>query len=137
MKLHTVSNLDNAGTILRKRGLEPNGRVQRFFTGECARRMDKYIPFQQGILKDTRIIDPDRITYITPYAKFQYYGKVMVGIKSGSPWAEKGERKVVTARDLKHHGAPTRGPFWDKRMWEAQKTTILNSVAKMAGGTVE
>ena len=32
------------------------------------------------------------------YAHFQWKGKVMVGKKSGSPWAKRGETKIYTSR---------------------------------------
>lgn len=130
-------NMSDAATILRKRGLEPNGRVQQFFTSECARYMDDYIPMQQGTLKNQRVIRLKEIEYTAPYARFHYYGKVMIGIHSRSAWAKQGERKIVTEKDLKHHGAPMRGPFWDKRMWADKKTEILNAVAKLAGGKAQ
>jgi hypothetical protein len=129
-----VSNLDNAEKMLKKRGLEVNGRVQRIFTLMCAREMDPYIPMQQGVLKNSRIIKSDSVIYNGPYARFHYHGKVMVGIHSRSPFARKGERKVVTKRDLQHHGAPKRGPFWDRRMWTDKKTKIIADVAIAAGG---
>jgi len=135
--IQVVANLDNSGKMLRKRGLEPNGRVQQLFTNECAREMDPYIPFQSGPLKNSRIISPDSITYNQPYAKFHYFGKVMVGIHSRSAWAKQGERKVVTDRDLQHHGASKRGPFWDKRMWADKKGKIVNTVANAAGGVAD
>lgn len=55
-------------------GIEPNGRVQRFFTDTCYRYMDKYIPKDTGDLR--RIVDKgiDYITYESPYAKIQYEG---------------------------------------------------------------
>jgi len=74
--MHVVVNMADAGEMLRKRGLETDGRVQQFFTNECAKHMDPYIPFQVGALKNTRIIKPDSITYNTIYARFHYYGKV-------------------------------------------------------------
>lgn len=39
-----------------------------------------------------------------PYGRFLYEGKVMIGEKSRSPWAKKGEKKVVTGRDLTYSG---------------------------------
>lgn len=135
--MKVVTNLDDVSTMLKKRGLEPNGRVQKLFTTTCAKEMDPYVPMQQGILKITRIIGTDSVTYNSPYAKFQYYGKVMIGVKSRRVFADKGERKVVTGRDLKYHGAPKRGKLWDKRMWADKKNKILNDVAKSAGGKAE
>jgi hypothetical protein len=132
-------NLDDAYTMLKKRGLEPNGDVQQKFTNECARKMDAYVPMSAGAgahMKNPplRVIEKDRIIFNTPYARFQYYGKVMIGIYSRSPWAMSGERKIVTNRDLTYHGAPMRGKMWDKRMWADKKTVIIDNVAKAAGG---
>ena len=39
-----------------------------------------------------------------PYGRFLYEGKVMIGEKSRSPWAKKGEKKVVTGRNLTYSG---------------------------------
>lgn len=127
MKMTVMTNLDDAGTMLRKRGLEPNGRVQKLFTNEVARQSDPYVPMQQGILKNTRIIQDDVIIYNGPYARYHYHGKVMVG---RAP-------KKLTDRDLKHHGAPKRGPYWDKRMWKDKKAVLVTKIAMEAGGTPE
>ena len=40
------------------------------------------------------------ITWDTPYAHFQWFGKVMIGVKSHNPWAHKYEKKVYTNRNL-------------------------------------
>ena len=41
--------------ILKTRGLQVGGPAQRFFTGEFRRKMDPYVPFLTGVLKDTAI----------------------------------------------------------------------------------
>ncbi len=135
--MKVVVNMNSAAEMLRRRGLEPGGRVQKLFTNECARHMDPYVPMQTGILKNTRDIEDDGVTYRGPYAQFQYYGKVMVGVRSRSAWAKPGERKVVTDKDLTYHGAPMRGPLWDVRMWADRGRAILNAIAKAAGGKAE
>jgi hypothetical protein len=134
MKVSVSVQIDGVDTLLKKRGLEPGGRIQKLFTARCAAEMDPYVPMQQGTLKNIHIIDDDSVTYNTPYARFHYYGKVMVGITSRSAYAKAGERKEVTAKDIKHHGAPKRGPFWDRRMWADKKTKIVSDIAKAAGG---
>ena len=131
------THLDDVGTMLRKRGLEANGRVQRIFTQTVAKELDPFVPMQTGILKNTRIIGVDSITYNGPYARFHYHGKLMVGIITHSAWAKSGERKILTETDLVHHGAPKRGPYWDVRMWPERSRVILNVVARAAGGTPE
>lgn len=45
------------------------------------------------------------VAAVPPYGRFLYEGKVMVGEKSRSPWAKKGEKKVVTGKNLTYsHG---------------------------------
>lgn len=55
-------------------GLEPNGRVQKFFTNTCYKHMDKYVPYRDGNLRTIVDIQPDSITYESPYAHAQYVG---------------------------------------------------------------
>ena len=50
-------------------GIEPNGKVQKFFTNTCYRYMDKYVPKDTGTLRETVTIDSDRITYEQEYAR--------------------------------------------------------------------
>ena len=61
-------------------GIEPNGRVQKFFTNTCYRYMDKYVPKDTGILREVVDMQADSITYQSPYAHAQY-----MGIVNGSP----------------------------------------------------
>lgn len=70
MKMKPIS------TIKANLGIEPNGRVQRFFTDTCRRYMDKFIPKDTGNLRRTWDMGADYITYEQPYAEIQYYGKI-------------------------------------------------------------
>ncbi len=55
-----------------------------------------------------------------PYGKFQYEGKVMIGEETGSPFARKNEKKVVTDRSLdqQHGGHPYAVPHWFEVAWK-------------------
>ena len=140
-----VTNIDDVGKMLRKRGLEPNGRVQKYFTVRCAAEMDRYVPFQSGMLKNTRTIGSDSVKYNSPHARMMYYGKVMVDPKTGAAgfltaegWrSRKGVKKIVSTRDFNYNGAPLRGKLWDIRMWATNKQKIISGVAAMAGGTAK
>jgi hypothetical protein len=63
-------------------GIEPNGRVQKFFTATCAKHMDRYVPADNYNLRETVILNgeptsnvkTDTITYTQPYAHAQYVG---------------------------------------------------------------
>ena len=92
-------------------GIEPNGRVQRFFTNTCVKHMDKYVPMDQGDLRTNIFIDNDSVTYESPYARYQYYGI-----------REDGTHKVM------NYTTPGTGPYWDKRMWSAEGLDVTREV---------
>ena len=107
--------------------------AQKFVDSECIRLMAPYTPFLTGMLEKSAIlgtkIGEGEIHQIAPYAKYQYYGKLMVSSKTGSPWS-KGEKKILTERDLNYTKAmhPLAGPFWFERM----KTDHLNKILQGA-----
>ena len=90
-------------------GIEPNGRVQKFFTNTCYRYMDKYVPKDTGALRETVTIDSNSITYEQPYAHAQYIGEVNGG-------------QVV------NYTTPGTGPYWDERMKSADMQNVVAEV---------
>jgi hypothetical protein len=67
-----------------------------------------------------------------PYGRFLYEGKVMIGEKSRSPWAKKGEKKVVTDRKLTYSGGGQ--AHWLNAAKAADGDEWVNLVKKTAGG---
>lgn len=117
--------------------------VQRFVDSECIRLMTPYTPMLTGFLFKTPSlttqIGTGNIEYIgCIYARFQYYGKVMVSPITGSSWAMKGEKKVLTGRDLTYNKSqhPLAGAFWFERMKKAYGDEILRGAGKIAGAKV-
>lgn len=96
-------------------GIEPNGKVQKYFTERCYTYMDKYVPKDLGNLRENVDITADSITYQSIYAKPQYKG-----IVNGSP--------------VKNYTTPGTGPYWDKRMVSADMKDIVKEVQKYAEG---
>ena len=94
-------------------GIEPNGRVQKFFQNTCYKHMDKYVPKDEGNLRtNVDLSNPTQIVYESkPYAEIQYYG-----IINGKPIPED------------HYTTPGTGPYWDKRMWSAEKQDVVREV---------
>jgi len=89
--------------------------------------MNPYIPMDNGILRRNKSYPSNHeIKYISPYAKYQYYGKLMLA-KNGSSWAKKGEKKVLTSRNLKYHTFGT-GPKWNELMMQRNKNTLIKDV---------
>lgn len=114
--------------------------AQKFIDSECIRCMVKYTPMRNGIMMKSPVlgtkIGSGHIFYGSPYARFQYYGKVMVSRITGSPWARKGESKVLTSRPLsydktRHQNAQ---PMWFEVMKAEKGEAILRGAAKIAGG---
>ena len=86
-------------------GIEPNGRVQKYFTARCYQHMDKYVPKDTGNLRENVILDSDSITYQSPYAHAQYVG--------------------YTKGPVLNYTTPGTGPYWDKRMVSAEIQDVV------------
>lgn len=112
-------NIKPTSVIKARLGLEPNGKVHKWFTNTCALHMDKYVPWDTGALAETVVVNgtttsnvtTDTITYEQPYAKYVYYD-----IRDG---------KELNYQTDVHENA---GPYWDKRMWSAEKDIVVKEV---------
>lgn len=115
-------------TILTRMGVKPDGDVQMFVTNTVNRRIIRYMPFRSGALstKLKHIKSATEIEVLGPYARYQYYGKVMEG---PAP-------KVVTDRDLKYDKTknPLAGPFWDRRLIANEGAQIAGEVRRYVSG---
>ena len=128
----------NTSTIKARLGIEPNGRVQKYFQDTCYRYMDKYVPRDDGNLRrNVDLSDSTKIVYESPYAHYQYEGKLYV-MENGkgayySPdygfWSVKGVAKQPTNIDLVYHTAGT-GHHWDERMKSAEMDDVIDKVQK-------
>lgn len=112
--------------------------VQKYVDSECIRLMVPYTPMQNGILMKAAVlgtkIGSGRIYYNSPYARYQYYGKLMVSSVTGSAYARSGESKVLTDKDLKYdtsrHSQAQR--LWFEAMKSDKKEQILRGAAAVA-----
>lgn len=129
MKLNPISK------IKADLGINPDGRVQAFFTDTCKKHMDKYVPKDTGILSENVDVGKNHITYESPYARYQYNGKKMV-MENGKGayyrpdygfWSARGKSKKLTTEALHYHTAGT-GPYWDKKMVSAEIQEVIKEV---------
>ncbi len=120
-------DLPTADYVINKFGFEEGGEVQRFIDSEVIRLSDPYVPFQTGALKSSALqythVGSGVVTYHTPYAHFQWVGRVMRWpTGTGTTYAPQGEHKVYSTipgrSELTYQGAPRRGKEWVKRMIE-------------------
>lgn len=123
-------------TIYRSLGLEDKGKVQLFLGKTVADNLKKYVSFKSGTQE--RSVDyingGKQVIINVPYAQFQAGGKVMIGVHSHSPWAKRGERKIVIDKNLKYHSGALRGAHPFERMKADKGQSILNQTAKFARG---
>lgn len=54
-----------------------------------------------------------RVVFPGPYGRFQYGGKVMIDPDTGSPWARKGVKKVLTDRPLTYSNPQATDHWFD------------------------
>lgn len=69
----------------------------------------------------------------SPMGRFLYEGKVMVDPVTGSPWARKGAKKVVTERPLTY-GNPKATPHWFDTAKKVHRKAWVKEVKQIAGG---
>lgn len=114
-------NLKPTSMIKARLGLEPNGRVQKYFTKRCADYMDKYVPFDEGNLADYRI-EGTNIVYEQKYARYQYKGQ-----------REDGSHQINEAnRNRDYH--PLATSYWDRKMVSAEMPDLVKEVQDYARG---
>lgn len=124
--------------LIRERGLYNGGRVQKFIDQEVIRLMDPYTPHLNGVLiKSATIgtkIGSGLVQQNAPYARYQYYGKLMVSSLTGSSYAVHGESKVLTNKDLVYNKSKNSlaGPFWFERFKADHKDEVLKGAQKIA-----
>lgn len=110
-----------------------NKQAKKILKNEVVKDTDKFVPMRVGTLKNSAIQsvgnNSDSIVYKGPYARFLYYGHVMVGIRSNSPWAKKGETKKVTGRALTFGGAH---PLACARWFEKSRSLNLKKWINLA-----
>lgn len=106
-------------TMLKDRGLEPFGNVQKAIDSEVLRRSDPYVPFRAGFLKKSGIlgtkIGSGEVIWNAVYANRNYYynaGKGRQGTAKGG----------------------LRGRFWFERMKADHLDDVIKTAKEKAGG---
>ena len=122
--------------------------AQRFFSNELMRLSADYVPFDTGLLSASARVSAsgDAIIYETPYARYLWYGKLMVDPITGKGaffnekygfWSRPGVQKKLTDKDLTYQGAPLRGSYWVQRCFNDNKEQLLSSTAQFISTEAE
>ena len=117
-------------------------RTLLFMASEAKRLMNPYVPAKNLILaKNVRVyVEGGKgvVHYLSPYARYQHGGMLMVSRITGSPWARKGEDKVLTNKPLKHSKSrhPLATSHWEKAMMAARGDDYEKAVQSYVRGGV-
>lgn len=129
-------NLNSVTEIETQLGIEDKGPIHDFFTSECAKQMDPFVPMRDGYLKDSEIHTVGEIRYTQPYSHYIYEGRVMgpnipVFDANGNivRWWSKAP-KYYTGKNLviKTDKHPLATTHWDQAMWTAKREDIEESL---------
>nr|DAV91231.1 MAG TPA: Minor capsid protein [Caudoviricetes sp.] len=87
------------GTIQEK--LEAAGeKAAHIVAAQVRKDTSPYVPALTGSLDKRTRVDGGEIIYPGPYARYLYFGKLMVDPATGSSYAQKGSTKVLTDKNL-------------------------------------
>lgn len=100
--------IDSFDKLYKKLKIEDNGEAQAFLTNTCYKKMDKYVPMRDGLLRTVVSLTPNSITYESEYASYQYYGE----------WED--GTHIAT-----HYTTPGTGPYWDRKMLSVEEDNIV------------
>lgn len=104
--------------LLRERGIEKGGKVQKFIDSEVIRCMAGFTPFRMGNLIRSAtlgtVIGSGRIKYTAPYARRNYY--------ENAGWGDEGIQR-----------GGRRGRLWFERMKTIYLPDILNGAVRYSG----
>ncbi len=110
--------------------------AQKYIDSECIRYMSGYTPFRTGIMEKSATlgtkIGSGHIIYNAPYARYQYYGLVMI------PVGGKTSKRVFAnpKRELRYSKSrhPQAQRLWFEIMKKKHGGAILRGAAAIAGG---
>lgn len=110
-KNNVKTEIDFSANAVIKRYRNKGNLAMTILKNEIVKDTDPHVPIRDGGLKRSAIASigtkKHQIIYRKVYARFLYYGKVMVGKITRRPWAKKGETKEKINKDLTYsHGGP-------------------------------
>lgn len=95
-----------------------------------------YMPHLTGGLQQRSHTEEDgkKVVFPGPYGRFQYGGKVMVDPVTGSPWARKGAKKVLTDRPLQYSNPQATDHWFDTAKAQHGEYWIAGVKERAGGG---
>lgn len=132
LKFEVHTNLDES---LAKKLAEVSTKAEHAVAVQAAKDTSPYVPMLTGLLNLRTQVVGGTIIYPGPYARYLYYGKLMVDPNTGSSYAPKGGTKVLTGKNLVFNQAshPQAQDHW----FEASKAQNLDEWLRVAEKAVK
>lgn len=119
-------------TSLPSAPLEKAGsKIEHILAIQAAKDTTPYVPALTGSLSNRTKVERGTIIYPGPYARYLYYGKLMVDPETGGPWAKKGATKTLTDKNLVF--TQTMHPMAQSHWFEASKAANMDKWNRVAG----
>lgn len=131
LKFTVHSDLSGIGPMLRN----ASDKAQTAVAIQAQKDTSPYVPALTGSLDQRTRVDENQIIYPGPYARYLYYGKLMVDPDTGSSYAPKGGTKVLTDKNLVFNKAmhSQAQDHW----FEASKAENMDKWLRVAGKAVK
>ena len=111
-----ATRINSLDKIKRRLNIQDGGPAHAYFTELCYKKMDRFVPRRDDNLRTNVDITVDSITYESPYASYQYFGKRRDG-----------------SHVVKNYTTAGTGSKWDKKM----KTAHMQDIVKEVGNYVK
>lgn len=110
-------------------------RAEHAVAVQAQKDTEQFVPALTESLNDRTKVDGNMIIYPGPYARYLYYGKLMVDPDTGGAWAKKGATKVLNDRNLVFNTSvhPQAQSHW----FEASKAQNMDKWVKAAAKGME
>lgn len=110
-------------------------KAQHVVAIQAQKDTSPYVPALTRSLDQRTRVDENQIIYPGPYARYLYYGKLMVDPATGSSYAPKGTTKVLTDKNLVFNKAmhSQAQDHW----FEASKAENMDKWLRVAGKAVK
>ena len=110
-------------------------KAEQLVAQQVAKDTVPFVPALTGSLTQRTRVEDSKVIYPGPYARFLYYGKLMVDPITGSSYAPKGGTKVLTDKNLVFSKAmhPQAQAHW----FEASKAQNLEKWVRVADKAVK
>ena len=127
LKISVHTDIDEA---LAKKLAVASTKAEHTVAIQAVKDTSPYVPMLTGSLDTRTQVEGGNIIYPGPYARYLYYGKLMVDPNTGSSYAPKGGTKVLTDKNLVFNQAshPQAQDHW----FEASKAQNLDKWLRVA-----